>query len=96
MSKVFVGNLNYQATEHSLKNLCDECGVAVGEIKIVSDRHTGRSRGFGFIELAEGQDLDDAIAVLNGKVLEGRPLRVDRANEPSPRSGPGDTGKRRW
>ncbi|MFQ5737522.1 MAG: RNA recognition motif domain-containing protein [Acidobacteriota bacterium] len=82
MNKIFVGNLDFRATEENLKSFCDECGISVVEVKVVNDRYTGRSRGFGFVELAEEQDLEEAIAVLNGKILNGRPLRVDKANEP--------------
>ena len=80
-------DLEAQATEGSLRTFCDACGVQVEDVKIIFDRYTGRSRGFGFVELAEGQDVDEAISLLNGKVMDGRPLRVDRANEPRQRSG---------
>ena len=83
MNKIFVGNLSFSVSESALEMFIREFGIEVEEIRIIRDRYTGRSRGFGFVELREDQDLDEAISQLNGRSLEGRDLRVDRANERS-------------
>lgn len=92
MSKLFVGNLHFNVNESALEMFIRECGLEIQDVKIIRDVNTGSSRGFGFIELDDGQDVQEAISVLNGKTLEGRSLRVDRAHErttPSPRGGRG-------
>jgi RNA recognition motif-containing protein len=83
MNKIFVGNLSFSISESALEMFIREFGIEVEEIRIIRDRYTGRSRGFGFVELRENQDLDEAISQLHGRSLEGRDLRVDRANERS-------------
>ena len=83
MSKLYVGNLSFRATEDQLETFVREQGIDVEQVNIIRDMHTGRSRGFGFIQLTADQDLDEAISGLNGKELEGRSLRVDRARERS-------------
>ncbi len=85
MNKIFVGNLSFSVSESALEMFIREFEVEVEEIRIIRDRYTGRSRGFGFVELREGQDLDEVISKLHGRNLEGRDLRVDRANERSRR-----------
>lgn len=81
MNKIYVGNLPFTATEGSLESFISEFGFAVAEVKIVRDAHTGRSRGFGFVELGESVDRDEAISVLDGKSMEGRALKVDAARD---------------
>lgn len=81
--KIFVGNLPFSTTSETLK----ETFAAYGEVisaKVVTDRVSGRSRGFGFVEMPSAE-ADAAISALNGSELEGRPLRVDQANERPPR-----------
>ena len=94
MSKIFVGNLNFNLEEGVLETFIRDAGVEVQNVNIIRDAYSGRSRGFGFVELDEGQDVDDAISTLNGKDLDGRTLRVDRAHEreSSPRGGGGGGG----
>ena len=92
MSKLFVGNLNFNVTDSTLEMFIKECGVESEEVNIIRDRFTGRSRGFGFIQLTGEQDLDEAISVLNGKNLESRALRVDRAQERKDRTDGGGGG----
>lgn len=92
MNKLYVGNLPFGSTEDGLSQFAQEQGVEVAQVNIITDMHTGRSRGFGFIELAESQDLQAAISALNGKEFEGRPLRVDRAKERSSGGRPGGYG----
>ena len=76
MQTLYVGNINYQATAEDLKPLFAEYGEVLS-IKIITDRETGRSKGFGFVELESG--ADSAIEELNGKEFQGRRLRVNTA-----------------
>jgi RNA recognition motif-containing protein len=95
MSKIFVGNLNFNLEESALETFIRDAGVAVSNVNIIRDAYSGRSRGFGFVELDESQDVDEAISTLNGKDLDGRTLRVDRAHEREsrgPRGGGGGGG----
>lgn len=94
MSKsLYVGNLSFQTTENELRDMFSPYGN-VTRAQIVSDRETGRSRGFGFIEMSDGGD--EAINALNGVSLQGRNLTVNEARprEERPRSGStsGSTG----
>jgi cold-inducible RNA-binding protein len=87
MSKnIYVGNLTFQTTADDLRELFAQFGT-VTSAQVVSDRDTGRSRGFGFVEMSEGGD--EAIAALNGKDVGGRSLTVNEAKprEERPRSG---------
>ena len=74
--KLYVGNLSFQTTEAELNDLFAQSG-AVETVRIITDRDTGRSKGFGFVEMQEGGDK--AIAVMNGKELNGRVLTVNEA-----------------
>lgn len=81
---IYVGNLPYQATEDDLR----EAFGAYGEVSsaaIIMDRDTGRSKGFGFVEMASDGDAREAIAGLNEQPLNGRPLRVNEARPRAPR-----------
>lgn len=75
---IYVGNLDYQITEQDLKGVFEEYGE-VKSVKIITDRETGRSKGFGFVETADDDAGQKAIDELNGAELEGRPLRVNEA-----------------
>ena len=83
MNKLFVGNLSFDVNEGTLEAFIRECGIEVEKVDIIRDTYTGKSRGFGFVELPEAQNLDDAISTLNEKNLEGRTLNVNRARERS-------------
>ena len=76
MKKLYVGNLAWGVTDEDLQNLFSEYG-GVASAVVITDRETGRSRGFGFVELEDGADR--AIEELNGQELQGRPLRVNEA-----------------
>ena len=78
MTKMYVGNLPFNATEDSVKALFAEFG-AVQSVALVNDRETGRPRGFGFVEMANNAEGDRAIAELNGRELDGRALNVNEA-----------------
>jgi len=100
VKNIFVGNLNFRATEESLRALFERYGV-VNSARIMTDRDTGRSRGFGFVEMANDSEADQAIAALNGFSMEGRALNVNEARPKPERSfgagagrGPGGGGGR--
>jgi len=76
MKKLYVGNLSYETTESDLKELFAQTG-SVETVRIITDRDTGRSKGFGFVEMQEG--ADKAIAAMNGKDFNGRSLTVNEA-----------------
>ena len=80
---IYVGNLPWSATEEQVQSLFADYGPVVS-VKLVSDRETGRARGFGFVEMEEG-DARNAIAGLNGVEFEGRTLRVNEAKPRAPR-----------
>ena len=92
--KLYVGGLPYSATEDSLKEAFAQAGT-VASVAIISDRMTGRSKGFGFVEMASDEEAQKAIDMFNGKDFEGRNLTVNEARpmEPrAPRSGGFDRG----
>ncbi|MGO9893132.1 MAG: RNA recognition motif domain-containing protein [Bryobacteraceae bacterium] len=86
MKNIFVGNLSFRATEESVKELFERYG-AVTSARIMTDRETGRSRGFAFVEMSNSEEADKAIAALNGYTMEGRALNVNEAR-PKPDRGP--------
>ena len=87
MKNIFVGNLDFAATESSVRSLFEPYG-AVERVNVVTDRDTGRSRGFAFVEMSDASQADQAIAALNGATLEGRTLNVNEAR-PKPQGGGG-------
>ena len=87
MKKLFVGNLSYSATEDEIRELFAQYGE-VQSCKLITDRETGRPRGFGFVEMDDAE-ADAAVAGLNGTDVGGRSLRVDEARERAPREGGG-------
>ena len=89
---IFVGNLAFSATDHDLRQLFEQYGV-VDKINVITDRDTGRSKGFGFVEMPESQAAKAAIQGLNGKELEGRALTVNEAKPREPRREP---SRPRW
>ncbi len=79
MSKnIYVGNLPYEITSDNLQTLFEEYGE-VTSAKVINDRHTGRSKGFGFVEMSSNDDADKAIEQLNGSELKGRNIKVNVA-----------------
>jgi RNA recognition motif-containing protein len=77
-NKIYVGNLNYDTQESDLRALFSAHGT-VQSVSIITDRDTGRSKGFGFVEMADTAATQAAITALNGKELDGRTLRVNMA-----------------
>ncbi len=90
--RLFVGNLSFQATESALSAIFSQDGRKVDAVRVVTDRDTGRSRGFAFVEMASEADAQKAIKALHGTQFEGRELRVDVASERKPRAAGGDRG----
>ena len=88
-TRIYVGNLPFDATEEQLRALFTEGGRQVESVKIVTDRDTGQSRGFGFVEMANQGDTTAAINALNGKEMGGRALTVNEARERTPGGGGG-------
>jgi RNA recognition motif-containing protein len=78
VKNIFVGNLDFNATESSLRSLFEPYG-SVERVSLVTDRDTGRSRGFAFVEMTDAAQADQAIAALNGYQLEGRAINVNEA-----------------
>jgi RNA recognition motif-containing protein len=84
MTKLYVGNLPFTVTEEAVRNLFAPHGT-VEKVSLISDRDTGRPRGFGFVEMSDA-DASRAVQALNGKDMEGRALKINEAQE-RPRSG---------
>ena len=102
MTNIFVGNLSYETSQEDLEAAFNEFG-AVERVNIVRDRDTGQPRGFAFVEMADAQEADQAIAGLNGTNLGGRAINVNEARpktESRPRNdfggGGGGRRDRRW
>jgi RNA recognition motif-containing protein len=88
---LYVGNLPFSADESTVQSLFEQNGRSVGEVKLITDRETGRPRGFGFVEMGNSEDADKAIQELNGHEMDGRQLNVNEARE---RGGGGGGGGR--
>jgi RNA recognition motif-containing protein len=86
-SKLYVGNLSYDTTEEALRDAFAANGRSVLDVSIITDRATGRPRGFAFVEMASPADAAAAISALDGHELDGRTLRVNEARARAPRSG---------
>ena len=78
-SKLYVGNLPHATTDAGLNEFVTAAGFHVASAVVIRDKLTGQARGFGFVELAEGEDLQRAVTGLNGQSLEGRALTVNEA-----------------
>ena len=89
--KLYVGNLPYSATEQSVRDAFSKCGT-VSSVSIISDRDTGQSKGFGFVEMSSDAEAQAAIQQLNGTSLEGRQIKVNEAKPRESRGGGGRGG----
>ena len=87
-SKLYVGGLPYSATESQLTSLFAEHGT-VESARVIADKFTGQSRGFGFVEMSTAEEAKAAITALNGSQMDGRSLTVNEAKPMEPRSGGG-------
>ncbi len=94
MTKIYVGNLPFSATEESLRTLFSAHGT-VEKISLITDRDTGKPRGFGFVEMSNS-DASRAMQALNGQDFEGRALRINEAQERQRSGGGGRGGPRRY
>jgi len=92
MKRLYVGNMSFQTTESDLRDLFTPLGE-IGEIHMVTERETGRSRGFAFVEMANDEEAGKAIGEMNGKDVGGRSLTVNEAR-PRTQSGFGGGGDR--
>jgi cold-inducible RNA-binding protein len=100
MKKVFVGNLDFGTTEESIRTAFEAYG-AVERVSLMTDRDTGRSRGFAFVEMTDSNEADQAITALNGTNLEGRAINVNEARPKTEGGRPrtersGGRRERRW
>jgi len=98
VKNIFVGNLIFDATESSVRSIFEEYGT-VDRVNLVTDRDTGRARGFGFVEMSNDTEGQKAIAGLNGRDLGGRALNVNEARPKENRAGGGGgfrSGNSRW
>ena len=93
-TRLFVGNLSFNTTVEALRSALSEGGRTVKDLHMPADRETGRPRGFAFAEMGSEAEAQAVIQELDGKPLDGRPLRVNEAQERS-RSGGGGFGGRR-
>jgi cold-inducible RNA-binding protein len=94
VKNIFVGNLNFGATEDAVRSLFEQYGT-VERVSIITDRDTGRAKGFGFVEMSANAEADQAIAALNGRELDGRALNVNEARPKTDRGGSGGGGGHR-
>jgi cold-inducible RNA-binding protein len=103
LKNIFVGNLDFNTSEDELRQLFEAYGQ-VDRVSIMTDRDTGRSRGFGFVEMTNAEDGEKAIAALNGSQVGGRTLNVNEARPKPERTGGGGGrgrersggGRNRW
>lgn len=89
-SKLYVGNLSFDSTEADLRDLFGQYGT-VESVAVITDRETGRARGFGFVEMSQSSEAQDAIRALDGNDFAGRNIKVNEAQD---RRGGGGGGRR--
>lgn len=94
-ARLYVGNLTYETTDASLEALFASHGSVISA-NVITDRDSGRSKGFGFVEMSTLDEAQSAKSSLDGSDLEGRSIKVDLAKERVPRSGGGGGGGQRW
>ncbi len=95
-TRLYVGNLSYDTNEDSLRLAFEQDGRTVTDVHIVTDRESGRPRGFAFVEMQSDKEAQDAIAAWDGQNLDGRDLRVNEAQPRQARGGRGGGGGGRW
>jgi RNA recognition motif-containing protein len=88
VKNIFVGNLSFGATEDAVRSMFEAYGT-VDRVSVVTDRETGRARGFGFVEMSVNDEAERAIAALNGRELDGRALNINEARPKEDRGGGG-------
>ena len=92
-NRLYVGNLPFSANDDAVRELFSQDGRAVTEVKLITDRDTGRPRGFGFVEMSSSEEAEAAISALNGFSMDGRALTVNEAKERSSGGGGGGGGR---
>ncbi len=92
--KVYIGNLNYDTTKEDLQKVIEEAGATPKDVSVISDKYTGRSKGFGFAEFDSEEDTQKVIDALDGKELGGRNLKVNKARPRKPRDDNFGSGRR--
>lgn len=91
-TNLFVGNLNFETTEDSLRQIFEAEGRTVVRVNIITDRETGRPRGFGFVEMGSDEEARACMEAVDGQMVDGRAIRVNEANERPQRGGGGGGG----
>jgi len=81
-NKIYVGNLEYSVDEDVLKSFIDGKGLQAKDVKVIKDKYTGRSKGFGFVAFESDEELQKAVEALDGQDLNGRALKVNKARPP--------------
>ncbi len=92
VSKLYVGNLDFNTTEDELKSHFEEKGVQTKTVTLIKDKYTGRAKGFGFVEVESEEVLQKAVEALDGQELNGRKLTVNKARPPKDRGSSGFGG----
>jgi len=95
VSKLYVGNLDFNTSEDEIKSHFEQKGIQTKSITLIKDKYTGRAKGFGFVEVESEEVLQKAIEALDGQELNGRKLTVNKAKPPRERSGGSGFGGRR-
>ena len=91
-SKLYIGGLSYSTTSDGLREFFSQSGNVLSAT-VITDRFSGQSRGFGFVEMAAAEEAQNAISQLNGRELDGRRITVEISNPQAPRSGGGGGGR---
>ncbi len=94
-NKLYVGNLSYSANQQSLQDVFSRYGT-VDSVNVITDRDTGQSKGFAFVEMSSDGEAQKAIRDLNGSSLDGREIKVNEAKPRAPRTEQGGGGGNRW
>ena len=95
-TRLYIGNLSFDSTEETLTAAFSQDSRQVSSVTIMTDRETGRSRGFGFVEMASEGDAQAAIEAMNGQEVDGRALRVNEAEERKSGGGSRNRGRSGW
>ena len=91
--KLYVGGLAWATDDHGLREAFEQHGEVI-DCKVITDRETGRSRGFGFVTFSDSNDADNAVSEMNGATLDGRSLKVNEAEDRRGGGGGGGRGRR--
>jgi RNA recognition motif-containing protein len=92
---IFVANLNYKIQDAELRQLFEEYGT-VTSARVIMDRETGRSKGYGFVEMSDDSEAEQAIRMINGQDIQGKQVAVKQALERKPQQGGGGGGYRKF